>query len=376
MPDKPIRILQVVGGMNRGGVETWLMHVLRNIDREQYQMDFLVHTTEPCAYDEEIRALGSRIIACPYTKQPLRYARELRRILREEGPYDVVHSHVHHCSGWVLLIARLAGTQIRIVHSHSDNRRAQQQARLPRRLYLSFTHCLIWWTSTKGLAASREAALALFGPAWEQDARWQILYCAIDLAPFEAPPDPTLCEQFGIPANALVVGHVGRFHEAKNHTFMMDIAAEVIRKEPSVYFLLVGDGPLRPSIEAKASKLGILEHVIFAGLRSDVPQVMKSAMDIFLMPSLYEGLPLVGMEAQAAGLPCIYSDNVSTEADLIPELVTRLNLDTNTETWAEVVLDMLKSSPSVSKHEALVDIQHGPFNIAKSVIELQSLYNV
>lgn len=124
----PVRILHVLGGMERAGAETWLMHLLRMIDRDRYRMDFLVHVPEPQDYDDEIRALGSSILPCPHTRNPCRYARAFGEILRAHGPYDVVHSHVHHHSGFVLRLAKHAGVPTRIAHSHLDDAQAEAHA--------------------------------------------------------------------------------------------------------------------------------------------------------------------------------------------------------------------------------------------------------
>src|SRR5208283_1463389 len=148
--NRPVRILHVVGGMNRGGVETWLMHLLRHLDRQRFRMDFLVHTSQPCAYDNEIAAFGSRIIHCfPHTK-PWRYAPNLMRILREDGPYDVVHSHVHHFTGLLLFIARRAGVPVRIAHSHSDTSLSDNGAGPGRLAYLWLMKYLIRTNATGG----------------------------------------------------------------------------------------------------------------------------------------------------------------------------------------------------------------------------------
>src|SRR5208337_2567617 len=138
-----IRVLHVVGGMNRAGTETWLMHLLRNIDREQYRMDFLVHTAQRFEYGEEIEALGSRIIPCLHPLKPWSYARNFMRILTEHGPYHVVHSHVHNFSGLPLYLARLAGVPVRIAHSHNDTSRSDGGARPARLAYLRLTSRLI-----------------------------------------------------------------------------------------------------------------------------------------------------------------------------------------------------------------------------------------
>ena len=230
-----IRILHVVGGMDRGGVETWLMHVLRKIDRERFKMNFLVHTTKPCAYDGEIRALGSEIIPCLYPSRPWVYVGNFLRILRERGPFDVVHSHVHHFSGFVLKLAQRAGVPIRIAHSHNDTTSAESRSHPTRRLYLGLTERWISRHATLGLAASPKAAASLFGPGWRDCPQRRVLYYGIDLAPFRGVTHrASVREEMNIPADAFLVGHVGRFHEQKNHTFLLEVAAEFARVEPNM----------------------------------------------------------------------------------------------------------------------------------------------
>lgn len=369
-----MKILHVVGGMNRGGVETWLMHVLRQIDRTQFHLDFVVHTTEPRAYDDEIRALGARIFPCPYTDSPLRYAREFKNILRSYGPYDVVHSHVHHYSGYVLRLAYQAGVPMRIAHSHSDTSRLQSQAGFCRQQYLSLMEAWVRRYAVVGISASRKAAEALFGAAWEQDSRWRLLYCGIDLTPFREPAFSAVVRtQLNIPLDAFVIGHVGSFLLVKNHVFLIEIAAEIMQRESKTYLLLVGDGALRADIEQKVRELGLSEQVIFAGLRADVPRVMR-AMDVFVMPSLYEGLPLVGIEAQACGLPFILSDTVSEDLDYIKPLMHRVSLSQPASAWAEIILTAKQSPSGVTPEAAVSLIENSPFNITDSLEMLKNVY--
>jgi glycosyltransferase involved in cell wall biosynthesis len=372
-----MRILHVVGGMNRGGVETWLMHILRNIDRQKFRMDFLVHTTQPCAYDDEIRALGAKVIPCLHPSRPLTFARNFTRALYEYGPYDVVHSHVHHYSGYVLRLARRAGIPIRIAHSHNNTSSLPVRAKFFRRGYLALTKRWISRHATDGLACSQLAATDLFGPRWKIDARWQILYYGIDLTPFRIGSDSAVVRaELGIPLDAFVVGHVGRFVEQKNHTFLMDIAAEIAKREPKVCFLLVGDGPLRGEMEAKAHSLGIDRNITFVGVRADVPRLMLGAMDVFLFPSLFEGLPLVLLEAQAAGLPCVISDTVPQEAEIVKPFVRRLSLSRPASSWAEALLSVPDTASAITQPQALAIVEKSPFNIHLGVKELGCIYQV
>jgi glycosyltransferase involved in cell wall biosynthesis len=368
------RILQVVGAMNRGGLETWLMHVLRHIDRHQFQIDFVVGFPEPGLYDDEIRALGSKIIPCPTHVNPLAYGHKFKRILHDYGPYDVVHSHVHHYSGYVLRLAHEAGVPVRIAHSHNDLSSLKTHVGLLRRLYISIMEKWIQKHTTYGLAASREAAADLFGKAWEQDKRFKILYCGVDLQPFYTSVDKAAIRaELGIPQDAFVVGHIGRFVEQKNHAFLVDIAAEVIKDDPRAHFLLIGEGKLLPEITEKVNRLNLTDHFTFAGSRPDVPRLMKGAMDVFLFPSLYEGLGLVLIEAQAAGIPMVFSDTIPLEVIVVRDLITRLSLSDDVTRWAAKLLRHRQTA--ISKDiTGLTAIEKSGFNIQHGLVSLEKLY--
>lgn len=375
MNHEPVRVLHIVGGMDRGGVETWLMHVLRHIDRKSFQMHFMVHTNQPCAYDDEILALGGKIIPCLHPSRPWTYARNFKRILRQHGPYDIIHSHVHLYSGYVLRLARQMGVPMRIAHSHNDTSLLQNRAGYYRRAYQTLMRNWLHRHATSGLACSKLAAAALFGPVWEHDGRWHVLNYGIDLNPFKTRVDRgAVLAELGISPDAFVVGHVGRFAEQKNHAFLMEIAGEIVRREKNFRLLLIGDGPLRPAIEKQVAQMRLTENVIFAGVRPDVPRLMLGAMDVFLFPSFFEGLGLVLIEAQAAGLPCIFSDVVPAEADVVKPLVTRLSLSQSADSWAEAILAVRDRGQVVPKPEALAIVEQSSFNIHSSINRLENIY--
>lgn len=369
----PIRVLHVIGAMEMAGIETWLMRILREIDRDRFRIDVLVHTTKPCAYDDEVRRLGSRIIACPYPQSFWSYGPKFKRILRQHGPYDIVHSHVHHYSGYLLRLARQAGVPIRIAHSHVDASVEEAKSSFLRRQYLSLMRTWIAKHATLGLSCSREAAADLFGAAWQRDPRWQILYCGIDLAPFQTAVNPQLVRaELGIPTDAFVIGHVGRFTEQKNHRFLVKIAAEVAARRPETYLLLVGKGELRPEIEQQVAQAGLADRTLFLGARADVPRLMRGAMDVFVLPSLYEGLPVVGLEAQAAQLPLVLSDCISPEVAMLPSIVRRVSLSEPTSVWVDAVLEAHQSFIQPELAQSM--LESSPFNIACSVKALEKVY--
>jgi glycosyltransferase involved in cell wall biosynthesis len=372
-------VLHVITEMTRGGIETWLMHVLRHIDRDRFQMDFLVQTTREAYYDQEIRGLGSRLLPCLEPRQPWVYAANFRRILKENPPYDVIHSHVHFYNGVVLALARRYGIPIRIAHSHTSIGGGFGMAddlTLLRQGYARSMRYLINRYATKGLAASREAAQAVFGPDWQNDPRWQVFYCSIDLDPFEVELSQAaqLRASLGLPEDAFVVGTVGRLTKAKNHSFLLDITAELRKRQPNTYLLVAGEGQLRAELEAKASRLGLDGRVIFAGVRPDIPNMMRAAMDVFVLPSFFEGLPLVGLEAQAAGLPLIMSDTITNECVLVPDLVRRLSLAKPAGCWAEVLLEARQVKARLTPEKARAIIKTTPFDIDHSVEALQQIY--
>lgn len=373
---RPLRILHVVGAMNRGGIETWLMHVLRNINRDAYQMDFLVHTTEPGAYNNEICALGSKLIPCTTSSKPWLYAKDLQRILQKYGPYDVVHSHVHHFSGLVTFLAKKAGVPIRIAHSHLDSSPLEAKRSIVRHLYLALSKVLISLYATTGLACSNVAAIDLFGLRWNKDSRWQLLYYGIDMNKFKEKPDSkSLRLELGIPIDAFVIGHVGRFQKQKNHRFILEIFAEVVKQESQAFLLLVGEGIMKAEIEEQASQMGLKNQIIFAGSRSDIPKIMMGVMDVFILPSLNEGLPMVGIEAQAAGLPIVLSDVVTEEVIKDKLFVRRISLSESASVWADQILTLKNSKSIISQENSISILEKSEFNISHSIKELIKIYD-
>jgi glycosyltransferase involved in cell wall biosynthesis len=228
---------------------------------------------------------------------------------------------------------------------------------------------------THGLATSQQAALDLFGSTGARDQRICLLFSGLDLSGFETEVSSAEVRQaLDIPANALVIGHVGRFEHQKNHDFLVRVAVQVMCKQPNVYLILVGQGALRAQVEKQVEALGIGDRVIFTGSRADIPELLLGAFDVFLFPSVHEGLGVALVEAQAAGLPCLTSDVVPMEADVIPNLVQRLSLDQSAAEWAKTLLEHIENIPRMPVQEALSQIRSSPFNMENSVPLLADLY--
>jgi glycosyltransferase involved in cell wall biosynthesis len=361
--------------MDLGGVETWLMHLLRTIDRDRFKFDFLYHTNAKSDYDEEIKRLGARIFRLPFLSNPFIYSRKLTAILKQYGPYDVVHSHDISWNGLVLATAKKADISVRIAHSHNDYDKSRPRDVL-RRIFIEYSRYLTKNYATDGLACSHLAARSYWGPGWPKDRRWRVYYCGLDFSAYKTNSVRDLRDKLGLSGSTFVVGHIGSFRDRqKNHSFIIDIVKEVVSREKSVSFLLIGDGVLRNEIEEKCSNLGLQQHVRFLGLRTDIPDLLRCAMDILLFPSLYEGLGLVLVEAQAAGLRCLCSDVIPKEAGVVPELITRLSLSRSAVEWAMAILDMKNSQPSISHEQALESVCSSHFNLENGMDELVSIYS-
>ena len=372
--ERPLRILHVVThmGPSGGGVPIWLMHVMRRIDRSRYQFDFLVHTNETQSFDAEVTALGGRILRCPSPKQIWTYGSKFRDALMERGPYDVLHSHVLF-TGHVMRHARKCGVPVRIAHSHSDRAGFRADGHSLHGAYLRWTNRWVNRDATHGLACSRTAAHALFGETRDTDARYQLLYYGIDLSLFGLRLDSNqVREELGLRSGELVVGHVGRFQPQKNHELLFRIFRLLKERLPTARLLLIGDGPLRDKLRLLAVALGIERSIVWAGVRPDVARLMRGAMDVLLLPSRYEGLPLVGIEAQAAGLPLVVSEAIDPDMDVIPQ-IKRVAVNADLSTWVEAVIsafEMTRPDPKAS-----LEAVAARFDIALSIDNIAHFYD-
>jgi glycosyltransferase involved in cell wall biosynthesis len=330
-----IRILHVVGEMSRGGVETWLMHMLRNLDRRQIAMDFLCLSGEPGAYAPEIESLGGKIHLLRLNRLRLdRFQRDFTGLLRSEG-YEVVHSHVLTFSGFLLWLAKRAGVSQRLAHFHTSKVTTEDRSDgLVRRAYLKAMNILLHKSATRFLACSQVAMAAVLGEKWQDLNNAEVLYCGIDLSPFRNKADPLAVRQeLGLPVTSKVVGHVGSFIPAKNHKFIIKLAKELCVRRQDIRFLLVGDGPLRQEVEREVNEKGLAPFFVLTGARGDVPRLMQ-AMDLFILPSVREGLGIVLVEAQAASLPLVTSPLPAFKEVVFTPFHQNISLE-NPQAWAQ-----------------------------------------
>ncbi len=333
---KPIRILHVIGIMNRGGAEAMIMNLYREIDTDKIQFDFVENSYEEAAHDEEITKLGGRIYRCPHYNgfNHFEYVKWWEDFFQKHADeYSVVHGHIGSTAAIYLSIAKKYNVWT-IAHSHNTTKGS-----LMYRFYSYFTRHV----ADEFFACSKQAGLDRFGKRIANNkALCHIFHNAIDTSKFIS--NKTIGEdirkQLGIPLDSLVVGHVGRFAEAKNHMFLIDIFKQLHKMHPNSYLLLVGDGNLRDQIENKISLNNLEKHIILTGVQEDVHKFYQ-AMNVFVFPSLYEGLPVSLIESQSAGLPCVVSKNVPNDV-AITELVEFLDLSIEPRRWAEIILDKAK----------------------------------
>lgn len=359
---EPLRVLQVVTKMERGGLETFIMNMYRNVDRARVQFDFLCHREGDFAYDDEIKRLGGRIYRVPRCNPlDLRYLRAIDGFFSGH-PYRVVHSHIDCMSALPLAAARRHGTVVRIAHSH--NSRQDRDIKYPIKMLCKR---FIRREATDLFACGVEAGRWMFGTD-----DFTVVRNAIDVDEyaFDGTRRERTRRDLGVPEGTLVIGHVGRFMPQKNHAFILDVFAEVLRLRPDAVLLLIGDGELRAVREQQAADLGISDSVKFLGVRSDVPDLMQ-AMDVFLMPSLYEGLPLVLVEAQAAGLPCVISDSIPTDCDMDGSSITRLSLGASVIQWATKVAETFEKNDRDGGSEI---VRRAGFDVQESAMRLESFY--
>ena len=307
---KPIIVAQIMGKWVGGGVESVIMNYYRHLDHSKVQFDFICDEDSTRISYDEIKKLGGRVFLVPKYQNLPKYLKVLEKLFKE-NQYRIVHSNINTLSVFPLYAAKKAGVPIRISHSHSTSNPKEWKRNFIKNILRPFSKRY----ATDYFACSEVAGRYLFGNKTFNRGEVKIIHNAIDIDKFkfDEVARKKLRKELGIKDSTIVIGHVGRFVQQKNHTFLVDVFKEYHKKNPDSKLLLVGSGPLEDEIKKKVERLGLKDSVLFLGQRDDINK-LYSVMDIFCLPSLYEGLPVVGVESQAAGLPIIFSNGVSHEA--------------------------------------------------------------
>ena len=355
---QPLRVLQVISGIGSGGAEAFLMNMYRNVDRSKVQFDFLLRSDENI-YEDEINKLGGKIYyTASFPKHYLKNKYQVRSILKN-NQYEAVHVHANALFYMTALTeAKRAGVPCRIMHSHNTSPRYSWSVPIH-----TFNQKRIEKFATYEFACSTGAAQWMFGK------QCTVIKNAIDLEKFryDETARKAVRKELNISDDTFVLGHVGRFLPVKNHQFILNVFSEIVRQRENSALVLVGTGDLFSEIQRQAEQKGIAEKVFFLGVRKDVNRVLN-AFDIFVFPSIYEGLPVSMLEAQANGLSVFCSENISNEA-IVSKNVKKLSVYAGSKYWAEQIL-----SSDTAHIDNLKKLRESGYDIREEAQRLQNIY--
>lgn len=366
----PIRVLYVNGGvMDRGGISAYMMNYYRHIDKTKVQIDFVVHGFVKGVFDDEINKLGGVIYNVPIkSKNYIQNVKALRKIFNS-GKYKIVHSHMDAMGYVVLKEAKKCGIPVRIAHSHNTQHLTKNKLHF---MINEYARKMINKYATQRFACSNAAGKWLFSEEMINNGIVDMTHNAIELDKFRF--DERYRNEFRNKYKLndnFVIGHVGRFEYQKNHKFLLEIFAGFLLKEPNAKLLLIGEGSLRKEIEQQIKDLNIENSILILGEQNNVNELMN-AFDVFILPSHFEGLPVVGIEAQANGLPCIFSSSITREIDLT-DSASFLALTDSVEEWCDKLNSLKKLSPERNE-DNIKSISSKGYNIIVEAKKLEKKY--
>ena len=364
--EEPIRVASVIGRYIGGGVEAVTINYYRNIDKNKVQLDFICDEDSTNIPYEEIERMGGKVIIIPSYSKPFKYHKALKRVLKE-GNYKIIHSNINTLSVFSLFAAKCAGVPVRIAHSHSTTNKKEKKKNLMKQVLRPFSKVF----ATDYMCCSELAGRWLFGNKEYDKGNVYLLNNAIDLDKFKYNESlrKKKRKELGIKDDTLVIGHIGRFVAQKNHDFLIDIFNEIHKKNNNSILLLAGQGPLIEDIKNKVKELNLDDNVKFLGQRNDANELYQ-AFDVFLLPSLYEGLPVVGVEAQAAGLLCYLSDDMTKETKVL-DITKFMSLNNMPKEWADNILDDVKKYKRIDTSKEMTAKN---FNIKEEAKKLEEYY--
>ena len=366
---EPIRVLQIIGIVAGGGVESVIMNYYENVDRSKVQFDFIVHDDNKIDITQKVEAMGGKVYkVTPYYKNPIAFTYEIYKVIKKFH-YRIVHSNMNTLSAFSLFAAWAAGVPIRILHNHSTSSPGETKRNIMKFILRPLERLF----ANHYLACSRFAGDWMYGQKMMDSGKVTVINNAIDLKKyaFNLQKRKVLRKKLGV-ADEFVVGHVGRFMYQKNHDFLIDIFAEAHRKIPQMVLLLIGDGPLREGIEEKVRGLNLIENVRFLGVRDDV-QDLYNAMDLFILPSHYEGLGMVGVEAQANGLNVLASTAVPDEMKFT-NLVQFEDLKNDTSKWSDRIIQIYYNYHMTRNNRGAPIFNQSKFDISVQAKKLVNYY--
>lgn len=371
MKDEKIVVAHIMGKWLRtDGVESVVMNYYRNIDKSKVQFHFICDEDSTDIPYEEIEKLGGKVIVVPPYQKLFKYQKELYKIFKENN-YKIVHSHISTLSVFPLRVAKKAGVPIRIAHSHSTSNKKEWKRNLIKNILRPFSKVY----ANQFFACSQLSGKWLFGKKAFLNDNVKIINNAIDLEKFEYNEEvrKKIREKLNVSEDTILIGHIGRFVTQKNHEFLIDVFNEMIKNRKqetlNLKLILIGQGNLKENIIEKINDLGLQDYVIFTGQINNVSDYYN-AMDIFVLPSLYEGLPVVGIEAQANGLLCEFSTDMTKETKILN--TTRfISLKKTSQNWAKMILEDYKNFKRIDSFE---EMTKNNFNIKEEAKKLEEYY--
>lgn len=359
-----IRVAQIMGNMNSGGVEAVIMNYYRHIDRSKIQFDFLVSTDSSVPQKKEIEALGGKIYYVSSYKNIFKYLKEVNKVIKD-NQYKIVHSNVNTLSVFPLFIAFINKVPVRICHNHSTAGKGEFKRNIIKYFLRPFNRIF----ANNYFACGEYAGRWMFGDKNFNQGKVKVINNAIDLDKFIYNLDVRnkMRKELNV-ENNLVIGHVGRFNKQKNHESIIRVFADIVKKNDKAILLLVGEGDLYSSVYKYVKDLNLEDKVKFLGLRKDANALFQ-AMDVFILPSLYEGLPVVGVEAQASGLSCIFSSRM-TKLVKVTDKVVFLDLEAGLDKWSDIIL----ASANYKREDTRKSLEDANFDIVKEARKLEEFY--
>ncbi|MDV3429595.1 MAG: glycosyltransferase family 1 protein [Bacillota bacterium] len=349
--------LQVVSAPHRGGAETMIMNVLRETNHDEIQYDFISHIPNKSDYDDEIASYGGSVIHIKSlgTTGIIKYIRELIDVNKKYGPYDAVHCHTNLQAAVVMTAAKLCHIKIRISHSHNTNWGLENSLR--NKLIVKAAIFLIKLFATEYLACGDEAGISMYGKECFDSHKVVVIHNGIDLDKFAETGSYTKIRtlkrlELGIDNNCFVIGHIGRYHDQKNHEFIIEIGKALKKVEVKCKILLIGAGNKFDEINKLIRDNKLENEILQLGVRKDIPE-LYSTFDLFILPSKYEGLPLVMVEAQASGRRCIVSDVITKETDMGLGLIEYLPINQGVNSWVKAIISSKEEPEKICSIEEI-----------------------
>lgn len=356
------RVLHIVGTMDMGGQETFIMNIYRKIDRKKVQFDFVVHSNNRGYYEDEIEKLGGKIYRIePMGRNIIKHCRKLYKILKKNPKY-IIHRHTCSSIVWIdLLVAKIAGIEERVVHCHATQATSHE---IINAIFKPILNLL----STIKLACSKKAGIFLYG----KKQKFEVIYNAIDTEKFlfNDRIRNKIRKEYNINDDELILGHIGRFDKAKNQKFLIEIFEKVVNVKKDTQLWLIGDGEIKKDLEKLVIEKGLKDNIKFLGTRNDVNEYLM-AMDIFVFPSIYEGLGIALIEAQCTGIDCIVSENIVNEAIVTPNVI-KINLN-DESVWIKKILNHKKQK------SRLINIDQTKINnyrIENLINQMEEIYKI